>query len=161
MRLNSPKMRAPWRKLRRLRRRPQWLPGSQTCPKPIPKCRSWVWLPFPRGGSSPVHLVRDADAPPCTRHCCRPTSPSSAPPLRLLFVRYASRTPPTHRWRVPVAAGVVPRRTTATFVAFHPRRLKSRERRRCLRRGRSRDRPCPTPSRRGRTTPHRTQSTGE
>ena len=154
-------MRAPWRKLRRLRRRRLWLPGSQTCPKPCPKCGSRVWLPFPRAGSSPVHLARDAAAPPCTRLFRRPNNPSSAPPLRLLFVRYASRTTPTYRWSTPVAAGVVPWRATAAFVAYHPRRRKFRERCRRLPWGQSCDRPPPTPSRRGRTTPLCVQKTGE
>ena len=161
MTIISPKMRVQWRKLRRLRRRRHWLPGSQTCPKPFPNRASRVWLPPPWGGSTTIRSVLDATATPCTRHCRRPTHPSSGPPLRLLFVRCASRTTPTYRRRAAVAAGVVPPRATAAFVACRPRRRKSRERRLCLPRGRSRDRPPPTPSRRGRTTPRRAGNTGE
>ena len=125
MTINSPKMRVQWRKLRRLRRRRHWLPGSQTCPKPFPNCASRILLPPPGGGSTPLYLARNANTRACTCLCRHHSKPSSAPLLSFLFVRHASRTTLMYHWRAHVTAVAVPWRAMAAYVTCYTHRRKS------------------------------------
>ena len=152
---------AQWRILRRAPRRPYWIPGGRTSCRPSPGCVCRVWLPLQGERHATTRSVLGALANPCTRACRRHANRSSTPLLQPSSPAPASRTTPTYHPKACVLGGLASRRAEAFPVACHPRRREVETRRRRLRRGGSRDRPLPTPARRGRTIPHPSKNTGE
>ena len=151
-------------KLRRPVSAAYWLPRAATRAKPIRGCHRRASSPVRRGGDLPG----------------KPGAPAASivsPKTSAIFLA-ALQTGHPRRCAPSFSSAVRPGRRQRTTggclwwrgwflgalrtpsAPWSPRRRKSKLRRRGLRRGRSRDRPPPTPFRRGRTTPRRVSSLG-